>query len=110
MPDAGEPSRPGVDLIDVQRPKKPKKPKKPKQDVDPFATPKKKKGKKKKTGRGMLQVNREITANEWESIARSVGARRSRPNGRPRVGGGYRPAGSGYRPTRSLGPVGFRRY
>ena len=56
MPDAGEPSRPGVDLIDVQRPKKPKKPKNPKQGVDPFATPKKKKDKKKKNRRGMLQV------------------------------------------------------
>lgn len=111
MPDAKN-SRPGAS-IDHRNPKQKKHPKGLPVDVvmeaDPFVTPKKdkKKDKKKGKGRGMLQVNRNMTDNEWATIARSVGQTRSnRPSsahfGRPRIGGGYRP-------TRSRGPLGFRR-
>ena len=106
------PDRPGIHGKDRPKPKKPTpKPKKPTPDNnmdvpedDPWITPKKKTGR----GRVALQVNRKLTAKEWQTIARSMNDRRRPyagvPVGRARVGGwrtlkpkpAFRPARHGY--------------
>jgi len=88
--------RPGTSLV-VPKPKKPT----PDNNMDvpeddPWVTPKKTTGR----GRVALQVNRKLTAKEWQTIARSMNDRR-RPNvpravGRRRIGG----RASGYRRRR----------